>query len=119
MTRRPPRRLAIAALVLLPLVGAACGGGDDGGGSSDEGAAPGTVKVVDNKFEPSTIEIAPGDTVTWSFEGSVNHNVKGEGADFASETQKDGEFEKQFNSAGVYEYVCTLHPGMKGKVVVG
>jgi plastocyanin len=117
MTRRPPRRLAIAALALLPLVGAACGGGDDE--ASDEPAAPGTVRVVDNEFEPATIEVAPGDTVTWSFEGSVNHNVKGEGADFASPTQKDGEWDRQFNSAGEYEYVCTLHPGMKGKVVVG
>ena len=114
--RRPPRT-TIAALLLLPLLGVACGGGDDEGGESAGSAEPGSVSVVDNKFEPADIEVAPGDTVTWVWEGAVNHNVKGEG--FESPTQKDGEYERQFNSAGEYAYVCTLHPGMKGKVVVG
>lgn len=113
--RRPPRT-AVAALLLLPLLGVACGGGDDGGESAGP-AEPGTVAVVDNKFEPEEIEVAPGDTVTWVWEGAVNHNVKGEG--FESPVQKDGTYEREFSSAGEYEYICTLHPGMKGKVVVG
>ena len=114
--RRPPRT-TIAALLLLPLLGVACGGGDDDGGESAGSGEPGTVSVVDNKFEPGDVEVAPGDTVTWVWDAKVNHNVKGEG--FESPNQKDGTYEKQFNSAGEYEYICTLHPGMKGKVVVG
>ena len=113
MSTRPPRALLAAALLLLPVTVAACGGGSDGGTPP----AAGHVDVVDNKFQPSTIEVLPGDTVTWDFKGGVQHNVQGEG--FKSKNQKDGSFEHQFNSAGEYQYVCTLHPGMKGKVKVG
>ena len=113
MTRRRTPR-AILALLVLPLVLVACGGGDDEGA---EPPAPGTVRVVDNEFEPGTIEVAVGDTVTWSFEGAALHNVSGPG--FKSKNLKDGEFEHTFNSAGEVDYVCTLHPGMNGTVKVG
>lgn len=113
--RRTPRAVAAVA-VTIPLLLAACGGGDSGG---DDAAPtePGTVRAIDNKFEPKTIEIAVGDTVTWSFEGSALHNVSGPG--FKSKNLKDGTFEHAFNSAGTVDYVCTLHPGMKGTVEVG
>jgi plastocyanin len=106
------RRLAVAALVLLPLVGAACGGSDE----PSEPAAAGHVNVVDNRFDPKEISVAVGDTVTWDFKGQVSHNVVGPG--FTSKIQRDGTFEHAFNSAGEYAYVCTLHAGMKGTVVV-
>ena len=115
MRARPPRALALLLLV-LPLFGLACGGGDDGGG--DEPAAPGHVDVVDNKFEPKTIEVAVGDAVTWDFKGAVQHNVKGEGG-LDSGNKKTGTYEKTFNAAGEFKYQCTLHPGMRGTVVVG
>ena len=111
--RRTPR--AALALLLLPVLLVACGGGDDG---EDAGPVePGTVRVVDNEFIPETIEIAVGDTVTWSFEGAALHNVSGSG--FKSKNLKDGTFEHTFNSAGEVDYVCTLHPGMNGTVKVG
>lgn len=108
-----PPRLVLAALLLVPVAGA-CGGSD--GGSTD--VVAGHVNVLDNKFEPKTVEIAPGDTVTWEFKGATQHNVTGE-AGMSSGNHKDGTYEKQFNSAGTYDYVCTLHPGMTGKVKVG
>ena len=111
MTFRPPR-LAVAALLLVPLLGA-CGGSD---GTS--AAAAGHVNVIDNRFDPKTIEIAPGDTVTWDFKGNAQHNVTGE-AGLKSGNKKEGSYEHQFNSAGTYSYVCTIHPGMTGKVKVG
>jgi len=110
MMRRPPR-LALAALLLVPFLGA-CGGSD--GGSST--VAAGHVDVTDNKFTPKTIEIAPGDTVTWDFKGNAQHNVKGSG--FDSGNKKEGSYPYKFNSTGTYEYICTIHPGMTGKVVV-
>lgn len=113
MMRRPPHRILAAAVVLLlALLGAACGGGSD-----TEAPEAGHVNVVDNRFEPSTIEIQPGDTVTWDFQGAVQHNVVGE--DFESEIKRSGTFEHTFNSAGSYDYRCTLHPGMNGTVQVG
>jgi plastocyanin len=113
MTARPPRALALLLLV-LPLLGIACGGDDDGG--NDGPATPGHVDVVDNKFSPETIEIAVGDSVTWEFKGAVQHNVKSDSLD--SGNKKTGTYEHTFNAAGEFKYQCTIHPGMKGKVVV-
>ena len=112
MSFRPPR-LILAALLLVPFLGA-CGGSDGG----SPAAAAGHVNVVDNKFEPKTIEVAPGDTVTWDFKGATQHNVKGRGG-LDSSNKKEGTYEYTFNSSGTYDYICTIHPGMTGKVKVG
>ncbi|HYD09935.1 MAG TPA: plastocyanin/azurin family copper-binding protein [Acidimicrobiales bacterium] len=105
----------LAPLLALSLVttAAACGGGDD---EPSADAEPGVVLVKDNKFEPKEIEVAVGDTVTWRWEGSAAHNVTGPG--FASELISEGEFEHTFEEAGEVDYVCTVHPGMTGTVVV-
>jgi plastocyanin len=108
-----PPRLAVAALLLVPVLGA-CGGGSSGAST----AAAGHVNVVDNKFDPKTIAIAPGDTVTWDFKGSVQHNVSGKGG-LSSGNMKTGSYSHTFNSAGTYTYECTIHTGMTGKVTVG
>jgi plastocyanin len=113
MMRRPPRFLALA-LLLLPFAGAACGSGSGGGAAAPSG--PGAVNVVDNKFDPGTIEIAAGDTVTWTFKGKAAHNVTGPG--FRSKTTKKLTFTHTFDSAGEFPYTCTIHPGMTGKVKV-
>ena len=109
-------RKLFAPLLVVSLVvtAAACGGGDDDDSSS--GAEPGVVTITDNKFEPKEITVSAGDTVTWKFEGSAAHNVTGPG--FESDLQSKGEFEHTFEEAGEIDYVCTVHPGMTGKVVV-
>jgi plastocyanin len=112
--RRTPRAALALALALLPVALVACGGSDDGGAVAD--GEPGQVRVVDNAFKPKVTEIATGDTVTWSFEGSAVHNVHGPG--FASKNLKDGTFEHTFNSAGTVKYQCTIHPGMTGEIKV-
>jgi len=76
-----------------------------------------TVQAKDLKFLPPAIEVAPGTEVTWRFDdGSVPHDVKGDG--FASEIQSRGTFSHRFTQAGEFRYKCTLHAGMKGRVVV-
>lgn len=115
MRRLPPRLLAVTAVVSLAVLGAACG--DSDGGTATEDLEPGTVLVDDNVFRPRTIEVSVGDTVTWQFVGATLHNVVGDG--FRSENKRSGTFEHTFNSAGSYDYSCTLHPGMNGTVEVG
>jgi plastocyanin len=111
--RRSPRRLALLAVPALVLLLPACGG--DGG--SDEPAAPGHVNVLDNFFDPETLDVSVGDTVTWDFKGGAAHNVIAD--DFKSKTLGKGKtFTYTFNTAGTYDYTCTLHNGMDGTVVV-
>jgi plastocyanin len=116
MRRRPPRlpSLIVAAIALVAVAG--CGGGDDGDSDSSE---PGVVEVEDNFFEPEDVEIDAGDTVTWRFEGEVDHNVTSDEKDlFRSDNMDSGEFEHTFDEAGEFSYTCTLHTGMVGTVVV-
>ena len=121
---RPMRRTLLPLLASTVLL-AACGSDDESGGSqstpASSGAAPGQVDMVDLKFEPKSISVAVGDTVTWTNKENVPHNVV---------NKQDGEQPKSelFNEGGTYswtptepgtiEYVCTIHPGMEGTVEV-
>jgi plastocyanin len=113
-------RPAAAALALTALFGA-CGGDDDDGTTSTTSSAAGTAEhrvILKNiVFTPKEIDIKTGETVTWEWEdGSIAHNVVGDG--FSSELVATGTFEHTFDEAGTFEYVCTVHPLMKGKVTV-
>lgn len=73
MIKSPDRRLAIVVVPLLTLAVAACGGG--GGGHGDHGSSAGSkaptrtvdVAMVDNDFDPSSVQVAEGETVRFVF----------------------------------------------------
>jgi amicyanin len=82
-------------------------------------ATAGTAQVLikDFKFQPDSITIQKGDTVTWTHPGPVSHTVKF--ADSESPVLKNGgTYSKTFNQAGTFDYSCGIHPYMKGKVIV-
>lgn len=98
----------IAAVVLTGLAAAAAG--------------PATVRVDRIDFKPGVVRIDRGERVTWRFqEQYVTHNVRSVGRKrFRSSSDKQvGETHTvTFRRRGRYRYVCTLHPGMTGRVVV-
>ena len=113
-----PRRLTLAALTgLIALTLGACGTGD-----ASESTAPseteGPSVVIENLvFEPETLTVEAGDTVTWTWnDGAVTHDVSGD--DFQSEVISKGTFQHRFDESGTYDYVCTLHPNMTGTIEV-
>jgi plastocyanin len=123
----------LMACLALGLVGAGCGDDDDDGGGgggetteapSADGGTPaggGTEVSMENiKFNPTDVTIKPGETVTWVNDDSVGHDVTGD--DFKSGDpggmQNGATFEHTFETAGTFDYVCTVHPGMKGSVTV-
>jgi plastocyanin len=103
----------IALAMALALVACDNTGGDL---SAEQAVATTEVSVLDNDFEPGVIEVSPGDTVTWTWSGSASHDVDGDG--FQSEVQSTGTFQHTFDTAGEYQYVCNIHSGMTGLVVV-
>ena len=88
-------RTFLAVLLLgLVLALAGCGGGSAGGGSgtapaatqpSGSGAAAATVVEKNFAFEPATLEVKVGDTVTFSNEDSAPHNVEIDGTELGSQ----------------------------------
>jgi plastocyanin len=82
-------------------------------------AEPAAVAVVDFTFEPPTIEVDAGATVTWTNEDSVPHTVTAREGDFDSGVLQTGDpFSQTFETPGTYEYFCNIHPSMTGMVVV-
>lgn len=83
-------------------------------------AAPGAVVMKGIRFMPGDITVSVGDTVTWTNEDPVDHDVVDEaGGKFKSELFSEGEtFEYTAEEAGAIEYVCTVHPGMGGTITV-
>jgi plastocyanin len=61
-------------------------------------------------FTPSTLNIKKGDTVKWSWSGSVPHNVSGKG--FKSKSGTKVTFSHKFTSAGTFTVVCTFHKAL-------
>ena len=88
---------------------------DDTSGAGPVASDP-TVSVSDNEFIPTELTVEAGTLVTWNWNGNAQHNVVGEG--FESEIQVSGTFEDAFDRPGTYTYVCTLHQGMDGTIIV-
>jgi plastocyanin len=68
------------------------------------------------KFNPATLSIKKGDTVKWSWSGSVPHNVSGPG--FRSKTATRVTFSRKFTKAGTFKVVCTIHQALGQRMTV-
>ena len=120
------------AATLLFLLFAGCSGSD-----------PGAIAMTDARvYDPATITIGAGETVTWTNESDEAHSVTAyesklpEGGDFFSSSGQQTETEARdriealmtagedysvkFDVPGTYEYFCVPHEaqGMRGKIVV-
>jgi plastocyanin len=72
-----------------------------------------------NTFIPGEITVAPGTTVTWVNNENMPHTVAALNRGFRSKTLvKDASFSFTFTTAGDCSYFCSIHPNMKGKVIV-
>jgi hypothetical protein len=76
------------------------------------------VSIVDFAFEPATVTINVGDSVTWTNDGDAPHTATAEG-EFDTGILNSGESDSvTFNEAGEFDYICSVHPDMTGTVVV-
>jgi len=78
-----------------------------------------TVGMDHNTFIPGEITVAPGTTVTWVNNEAMPHTVVDQNKGFRSKMlAKEATFSFTFTTAGDYDYLCSIHPNMKGKVIV-
>jgi plastocyanin len=77
------------------------------------------VSIKGRAFQPATLRIKKGESVTWKNNDDIDHTVDAEDGSFSSGTIKSGKsFTHTFKKAGKYAYSCHLHPRMKGTIVV-
>ena len=107
-------RVLLATGILLLLVGCGNGGADV------------VVEMHDDFFEPDTIEIEPGDSVTFRNEGQTDHTAEAlDGSWELESVLASGDEETVvIEEAGEYHFFCRFHSttageGMDGTLVVG
>lgn len=78
-----------------------------------------TVRINGMRFEPASITVKPGTTVTWVHEGRMPHTINGNADGLRSSTLYNGQaYSHTFKKDGLYNYYCGIHPSMTGSVVV-
>jgi len=88
-------------------------------GSAEGDARNFEVKIDNFSFEPSAITVAAGTKVTWANRDDVPHTVVNTDGKFKSNAlDTDDQFSFTFTDPGTYDYYCSVHPKMTGKVIV-
>lgn len=77
------------------------------------------VKIDNFSFAPGTLTVPVGTLVTWTNRDDIPHTVVGTEGLFKSKVlDTDEKFSFTFGKAGSYQYFCSIHPKMTGRVVV-
>lgn len=75
------------------------------------------IYILNFAFDPQTLTVKAGTKVIWNNNDSATHTVKS--TLFESPLLSSGQtFEYTFNQAGTYDYSCSIHPSMKGQIIV-
>lgn len=107
---------AILGLLLLLLSGAV---GRRSVTEAQENPATNGVSIDNFSFTPMEMTISKGTQVTWVNKDDVPHTVVSIDHKFKSKALDTGEqFSFTFQDAGTYEYFCSVHPKMTGKIIV-
>lgn len=78
---------------------------------------PNSVSIKNFSFNPSTLNVKVGTTVTWTNEDTVTHTIKSD--TFSSGNLSQGDtFKFTFSTPGTFNYSCGIHPTMTGTIVV-
>jgi plastocyanin len=77
------------------------------------------VKIDNFSFSPPVLTVRPGTDVRWINQDDVPHTIVSTEQKFKSDAMDtDSSFSHTFTEPGTYEYFCSLHPKMVGKVIV-
>ena len=79
-----------------------------------------TVTIEEMRFQPTVLDVAPGDTVVWINKDLVAHTATSQVGGFDSKVivASDSWRYTVQKKKGDFAYICTLHPAMKGMLRV-
>jgi plastocyanin len=109
----PPlvRHVASAFVVASALHGSA-------GIAATARAATHTVVMDGTAFSPATMTVKAGDRVVWRNKDPFPHTATAKGVFDSGSIAAGGKWTYTVRKRGEFDYVCTLHPTMKGRLVV-
>ncbi len=77
------------------------------------------MNITDFKFDPPTLSVPVGTTVTWTNKDEEPHTIAAKEGSFRSPgMDTNGTYSYKFTTAGTFDYICSIHPFMTGTVVV-
>jgi plastocyanin len=119
------RRRPVIFALLSSTLAIACAAALIHDGRAASAGAPAAVKpsvtISNYSFHPATLTVKVGATVTWANKDGDVHTIKStDGPEvFGSPALDSGDqFKYTFRHAGTYHYICSVHPYMRGMVVV-
>lgn len=133
MSRKIITALIIVAIVLIAVGVYArnnSGNGNPGPASSNNSTsqttnnspAAGTINIKNMMFTPSQITIQKGGTVTWTNNDTTTHTVVDDlsnvGGPNSGDIAPGSSYSFTFNKTGSFQYHCSIHPSMRGTIVV-
>jgi plastocyanin len=87
--------------------------------AADSTSAPADIRIDNFAFTPPTLIIPTGTTVTWTNADGEAHTVVEKERKFRSAAlDTDDRYSHTFTEPGEYEYICSIHPYMAGKILV-
>jgi plastocyanin/cytochrome c553 len=93
--------------------------GDHAAHAAAHGDHANVVSMDGTAFEPRELEVKAGETVVWINKDPFPHNVSSTSGDIHSgDLDPDRQWQFRPTLPGTYSYVCTLHPGMNGRLIV-
>ena len=111
--RFTPGRAIVVAMLLGPVAGALLAFGA-------VAAQEANVVTIDNfTFTPPELTVPVGTTVKWVNHDDIPHTVVNKDKVFRSKAlDTDNSYSFTFARAGTFDYFCSLHPHMQGKIIV-
>jgi plastocyanin len=85
-----------------------------------DGGSGTQIVVKDFMFQPMSLQVKAGATVTWLNKDEEPHTVTSDTGLFRSGAIDTNErFSFKFDTAGTYHFTCSIHPRMVGTILVG
>jgi len=82
-------------------------------------AADAMIVMKNFNFSPTDLTITPGTTVTWKNMDGEPHTVASADGLFRSPAlDQNDTYAFKFDHAGVFKYICSIHPKMKATITV-
>jgi plastocyanin len=117
---RVRRRVLAAALCACGLLALASGAASLAAQpSAAPNAADGSIAIHNFMFEPMSLVVAAGTTVTWKNLDGEPHTIHSIDDAFRSGAlDQNDSFSFKFDKPGTYRYACAIHPQMVATIVV-
>lgn len=76
------------------------------------------ISIKDFTFNPAEVTIKVWTTVTWTNEDSAPHTATLDGEFDSKSLSQWQSFSYTFTKTWTFDYICTFHPHMMGKIIV-